>query len=67
MRRPYCLNLDIDKVEKLDLQIIRPCSRSDVINDLIQFALDSGYVISAFIKSRNDDMAIKGLEGNITH
>ena len=65
MRKAYCLNLDVDKIEKLDLQIIRPCSRSDVINDLIQFALDSGYVISAFIKSRNDEMLIKA-ESNIT-
>ncbi len=65
MRKPFLLNLDIDKVQKLDAQIIRPCSRSDVINDLIQFALDSGYVISAFIKSRNDQMAIDA-ERNIT-
>ena len=65
MRRAYCLNLDVDKVKMLDLQIIRPCSRSDAINDLIQFALDSGYVISAFVKSRNDAMTILG-ESNIT-
>lgn len=56
MRKKYTLNLDVDKVTALDNLIIRPCSKSDVINDLIQFALDSGYVISAFVKTRNDNM-----------
>ena len=65
-RKPTLLNLEIEIVQKVKDKIVRPCSMSDVINDLMQYALDSGYVIDAFVKARNDEMTIRA-ESNITH
>lgn len=59
MRKIISINIDIEKVQRLDQYVIRPCSRSDVINDLIGFALNSPYVIEAFVKSKLDELKIQ--------
>ena len=53
MRKKYLIVLDSDIVEILDQKVIRPCSRSDIINDSLKYLLQSPYVFDAFIKDRN--------------
>ena len=52
VRKIYSMNLDQDKIMRLDQMIISPCSRSDIVDDIIGFVLQSPYVIDAFIKSK---------------
>lgn len=56
MRKITSLNLDIDKIQLLDQYIKLPCSRSDVVNDILGYVLQSPYVIEAFVKSKLDEL-----------
>ncbi len=56
MSKKYLVVLDPNKVDRLDQYVIRPCSRSDVIDDVLGYILQSPYIIEAFVKLRNDNM-----------
>ena len=56
MRRVTSLNLDTDKIERLDQYIKLPCSRSDVVNDILGYVLQSPYIIEAFVKMKLDEL-----------
>ena len=56
MKRKYLLVLDDDVVTKIDQRVIRPCSRSDTINDALVYLLQTPYIFEDIIKRRNEDM-----------
>lgn len=56
MRKATSINFDTDKLAILDQYIIRPCSRSDLINDIVGYILQSPYVLETFVKLKLDEL-----------
>lgn len=56
MRKKYLIVLDSEIIDVIDQKVIRPCSRSDVINDSMKYLLQSPYIIEAFVNDRNKTM-----------
>lgn len=53
MKKKFLVVLDVDVVNTLDTKVIRPCSRSDIINAGMKYLLQSPYILEAFVKETN--------------
>lgn len=66
MRKQTLVCFEIDLLAQFDQHIIRPCSRSDLLNDIIEYLLRNPYVIDSFVQNRNSIMQ-SNAERNITN
>ena len=69
MRKTFSFNLEQDNISRLDQFVISPCSRSDLIDSLINYALQTPYVLESFVQSKLDEMKIKveSIDTSIEH
>ena len=58
-RKTYSFNLDIDTINKIDQFVINPCSRSDLVESLLTYALQNSYILSSFVQTRLDEIKTK--------
>ena len=50
-RKTYSFNIEQDIISRLDAIVISPVSRSDVLNDLLEYALNNQYVLESFVNN----------------
>lgn len=50
-RKTYSFNIEQDIINRLDAIVISPVSRSDVLNDLLEYALNNQYVLESFVNN----------------
>ena len=50
-RKTYSFNIEQDIISRLDAIVISPVSRSDVLNDLLEYALQNKYVLESFVNN----------------
>ncbi len=51
MRKTFSFNLEQNLIQRLDAIVITPVSRSDVVNDLLEYALSNQYVLEFFVNN----------------
>jgi|APSaa5957512535_1039671.scaffolds.fasta_scaffold740010_1 hypothetical protein len=56
IKKPVSLNLETDKVKQLDLLIQTPVSRSDIVNDILGYLLQSPDTIKHFVSVRQQQI-----------
>ena len=56
MNKKYLIVFDENTITRLDSYVIRPCSRSDIINDAMTYLLDYPNIIQSFVEKRNNTM-----------
>lgn len=56
VRKTFSFNLEEDFISRLDQFVIRPTSRSDILNDLIQYALDNEPYLTAIVNNKLDSI-----------
>lgn len=50
-RKTYSFNIEQDIISRLDAIVISPVSRSDVLNNLLEYALNNQYVLESFVNN----------------
>lgn len=61
MNKKYLIVLDENTVTRLDSHVVRPCSRSDIVNDALTYLLDYPNIIQSFVEKRNSKMLEIGM------
>lgn len=56
MRKIISANMDEEKISFIDSYVIRPCSRSDVLNDLIGYVMQTPSIIEHFVSQKNREL-----------
>ena len=54
MRKTFSFNLDIETINKIDQFVIKPTSRSDLIESLLTYALSNSYILTSFVQTELD-------------
>lgn len=65
VRKTFSFNIEQDLISKLDAIVINPVSRSDVLNDLLEYALKSESYLESIVSNRLDVM--RSLVDSIEH
>ena len=56
MRKIYSFNLDQDNIIRLDAIVKHPVSRSDLVNSLIEYVLQTPDILEYFVTKKLNDM-----------
>lgn len=56
MNKKYLMVIDENNIIRLDSHVIRPCSRSDIVNDVLSYILDYPNIIQSIVEKRNNNM-----------
>lgn len=59
MRKIYSFNLDQDNIKRLDAIVQHPVSRSDIVDSMIEYVLQTPYILEHFVQSKLNEMQIK--------
>lgn len=55
-RKQTLVYFETDLLNQFDQHIVRPCSRSDALNDILDYLLKNPDVINSFVERRNASM-----------
>jgi len=56
VRKPISINFELDNIKQLDVFIHPPVSRSDLINDILEYMLKNPDTIKHFVKTRQQQI-----------
>jgi len=56
VRKQTLVYFETDLLSQFDQYVIRPCSRSDLLNDIIDYLMKNPHVINSFVERRNASM-----------
>ena len=54
MRKIISFNIDVDKLTVLDSYVQLPCTRSDLLNEIVGYMIDNPQTMSYFVTKRID-------------
>lgn len=55
-RKIISLNLDVDVVQRIDQYVVRPCSRSDLVNDVLVYMMQNSGILEHFVREKNSQL-----------
>ena len=58
-RKTYSFNIEVDLINRLDAIVISPVSKSDIICDLLEYALNSESYLESIVNNKLDVMKSK--------
>ena len=66
MRKLITFNIEIESLKSLDAFVIAPCSRSDILNEIISYMLTNPETINHFVNSKMDQIK-RVIDSNVNY